>query len=235
MKFTPQSVGPKTCNLEIASNDPDTPVVTLVLTGNTPAPSIDVAADQSFLSEVIRGAGVCTTSKPFPISSKGACKLTITNVAIGGVNASDYSLSALPSLPIIVQPGHVAGDGALKTVFAPTAIDRDRIGTLTVTYETDPITHATTNVVRNLCGEGALTGARVLVRSGGVPVGSVNVTPDPTTSCVPFQFHREYGTVGNPIQLLPGSYQVTATALINGKRQTKTVGFDVQACDFIRR
>jgi len=58
----------------------------------------------------------------------------------------------------------------------------------------------------------------------------VTVIPDPP--CQPFQYHREYGTVSNPIQLLPGSYQVTASAIINGKRKSLTVGFDVNTCDF---
>ena len=31
---------------------------------------------------------------------------------------------------------------------------------------------------------------------------------------------------------LPGSYQVTASAIINGKRKSLTVGFDVSTCDF---
>src|SRR5262249_39077216 len=164
-----------------------------------------------------------------------------------------------PSFPIILQPGHVAGEGDLETVFRPTVIDRDRLGSVTVTYESDPITHATMSVTRALCGEGVRTGARVLVRAGGVPLPTVekiqlqritgnrnknlldtndvsqNVplqTVTPAAPCTPFQFHREYGTVSNPIQLLPGSYQVTAAAIVNGKRASKTVGFDVTTCDF---
>jgi hypothetical protein len=46
------------------------------------------------------------------------------------------------------------------------------------------------------------------------------------------QYHREYGTVSNPIQLLPGSYQVTVSATVNGKKQSLTIGFDVSTCTF---
>src|SRR6185369_14604670 len=152
IRFTPTSAGPKSCTLVIRSDDPNNPVVTRTVTANAPAASIDVPPDQSFLPEVIQTAGVCTTKKPFPISNTGTCNLNITNVSIGGTNGGDFSLSGLPSFPIILQAGHVAGEGNLNTVFGPTAIDRDRIGTLSVTYESDPVAHTTTTVTRNLCG-----------------------------------------------------------------------------------
>ncbi len=260
IRFTPTSPGPKSCNLVITSDDPDTPIIIKTVTANTPAASIDVPPDQAFPPEVIQSLGACQTLQPFPISNTGTCDLKIINIAIGGANGGDYSLSGLPSFPIILEPGHVAGEGDLNIVFAPTALDRDRIGSLTVTYESNPITGATMDVARALCGEGVNTGARVLVREGGVPVPLVERihlqrinanrnrdqldTQDnarnlslqmvtPAAPCTPFQFHREYGTVSNPIQLLPGSYQVTA-AIVNaaGKHVNKVVGFDVSTCDF---
>jgi hypothetical protein len=208
---------------------------------------------------VIQNIGACSTPKPFPISNTGTCNLNITSVAIGGNDSNDYALSGLPSYPIILEPGHVVGEGNLKAVFAPTAIDRDRLGTLTVTYVSDPITGTTTEVTRNLCGEGVNTGARVLVTAAGVPLATVEkiqlqrinanrnkkildtndvaqdvplTTVTPASPCTPFQYHREYGTVSNPIQLLPGSYQVTVSAIVGGKKKSKTVGFDVGTCDF---
>jgi hypothetical protein len=128
-----------------------------------------------------------------------------------------------------------------------------------VTYVSNPISGATTTVMRGLCGEGVRTGARVLVTNAGVPVPFVEkiqiqringnrnkdlvdtvdnamnlplVSVTPSLPCMPFQYHREYGTVSNPIQLLPGSYQVTASAIINGKRKSLTVAFNVDTCDF---
>jgi len=54
----------------------------------------------------------------------------------------------------------------------------------------------------------------------------------PAGPCAPFTYHKEYSTIANDMQLLPGSYQVTATAIVGGKRMSKTVGFDVTTCDF---
>jgi Abnormal spindle-like microcephaly-assoc'd, ASPM-SPD-2-Hydin len=259
IRFTPTSPGPKSCILTITSDDPDTPVINLPVMANTPAASIDVPPDQSFPPEVIQSVGACSTLQPFPISNTGTCNLTITNITIGGTNASDFGVSGLPSFPIILEPGHTVGDGDLMTLFAPTEIDRDRLGTLTVTYVSNPINGATTTVTRSLCGEGVRTGARVLVTNAGVPVPFVEkiqiqringnrnkdivdtvdnamnlplVSVTPSLPCMPFQYHREYGTVSNPIQLLPGSYQVTASAIINGKRKSLTVAFNVDTCDF---
>jgi len=258
IRFTPTSAGPKSCTLAIMGDDPNTPLKTLTVTANTPLPSIDVSDDLGFPPTVIQSVGACTTPEPFPISNKGTCNLNVTNISVTN-NAAEFSLSAVPSFPIILQPGHVAGDGALATVFGPANLDRARTGTLSVTWVADPITGATQSTTRALCGEGVRTGARVLVTAGGVPLSSVTkiqlqrinanrnkvlldtndvarnvplqtvMQPPP---CGSFQFHREYGTVGNPIQLLPGSYQVTVQATVNGKKVSKTVGFDVNTCGF---
>jgi len=255
IRFTPTSCGSKSCTLVIRSDDPDNPVISLPVTANTPCYAIDVAADQCFPATVIQSVGACVSTLPFPILNKGTCPVKITGITTTG----PYSLVALPSFPIFLQPGHTVGDGALKIAFAPTDLSRDNLGTISVTYETDPITHNTVTESRILNGEGVRTGARVLVTAGGVPVAKVdrimiqritgnrnkpllntidnamNLTPvtvSPAAPCGSFTYHREYSTVSNPIQLLPGSYQVTATAVVNGKKVTKTVGFDASTCTF---
>lgn len=258
VRFTPTGLGPKVCALTVTSNDPDTAVSTLNLTGNTPSPAIDVPPDQAFLPTVIQSVDVCEAFEPFPVSNTGQCQLTITNLSITN-NADEYSLSGLPSFPIILAPGHVAGDGDLNTVFAPDVVDRARAGAVSVTYVSDPINGTTTTVDRDLCGEGVRTGARVLVTEAGVPIPEVksirlhrinanrnktrldtvdNVKDVPLTSivpappCQPFDFHREYGTASNPIQLLPGAYEVNVQVRIAGRMEKRTVGFDVNSCGF---
>jgi hypothetical protein len=259
IRYAPTSCGAKTCALVIRTDDPDTPVVTLTVTASTPCGAIDVPPDLAFPPTVIQSFGPCRSQLPFPISNLGDCPLTITSITIGGPQGAEYSLVGLPSFPIILEAGHIVGEGDLSVAFAPTAVDRDREATLTVTYVVDPVSGATASVTRKLCGEGVQTGARVLVMQGGIPLAKVEkiqlqrinanrnkdpldthdvvqnallVTVVPGAPCEPFQYHREYGTVSNPIQLLAGSYQVTVSAIINGKRKSRTVGFDVSTCDF---
>ncbi|HXI03836.1 MAG TPA: choice-of-anchor D domain-containing protein [Candidatus Saccharimonadales bacterium] len=258
IRFTPTSAGPKSCTLTITTDDPNHPVVTVPLTANTPLPMIDVPPDQGFPPTVVQTTGACTTALPFPVSNTGTCPLKITGFAISS-NPAEYSLLGLPSFPILLEQGHIAGDGDLDTVFAPGSLDRAREGKVSVTYVSEPILGTTTTVDRNLCGEGVQTGARVLVTRGGVPLATVkriqlhrinanrnkvqldsvdNVRDVPLTTvpaappCGAFQYHREYGTVSNPIQLAPGSYQVSVQARIDGKIRSKVVGFDVSTCDF---
>ncbi len=258
IRFTPTSAGPKSCTLQIDTDDPDMPVITRTVTASTPVPMIDVPPDVGFPPTVIQSVGACTTGLPFPVSNTGTCNLRITDFAISD-NPGEFSLSGLPSFPIILEPGHIAGDGALDTVFAPDTVARERAGEVTVTYVSDPITNATTSITRALCGEGSRTGARVLVMAGGIPLPEVKSiklqrlganrngnrldtvdqahnlplqTVVPVAPCGGFQYHREYGTAGNPIQLAPGSYQVTVMARVNGRNLKKTVGFDVGTCDF---
>jgi hypothetical protein len=258
VRFTPTSAGPKTCTLTVVTDDPDEPVIELTLTANTPFASIDVSPDLGFRPTVIQSVDVCESLQPFPISNTGRCELTIPDVSIS-TNPAEYSLSGLPSFPIILERGGVVGEGDFRTVFAPDVLDRDREGQLSVTWVHDPVTGDTMSTDRALCGEAVRTGARVLVTHNGVPIGEVKSirlnrinanrnnnrvdsvdnarrlalqTVTPAAPCAPFQYHREYGTVSNPIQLLPGTYQVTVQTRIDGKMKKRSVAFDVDACGF---
>ncbi len=258
IRFTPTSDGPKSCDLVILSDDPDEGVVVMVVTAATPEASIDVPPDLPFPPEVMQNIGACSTTLPFPVSNTGNCPLNITGFSITQ-NPVEFALSGVPSFPIILQPGHIAGEGDLGAVFLPANLDRDILGQVTVSYVSDTVTGATTDVTRNFCGEGVRTGARILVRDGGVPlttvkqikiqrivgnrnkpgvdtVGTFNDVPlvsvTPTLPCVPFRYHQEFGTVENPLMLVPGNYQVTVTAVIGGKNKKQTVAFDVATCDF---
>ena len=254
--FTPTSAGPKTCDVNISSNDPDEATTVIAVSANTPLSEIAISGALGFAPEVVQSVGQCTTAQPYTIVNTGVCPATVASVGTTG----QYLLSGLPPLPLSLLPGEQVGDGALSVLFAPVDIDRDVLGSTQVTWVLDPIAGNTQMDSSSLCGEGVRTGARVLVSASGVPLASVDSirlqrvagnrnrpqldtvdtardvtlqTVLPAAPCAGFQYHREYGTVSNPIQLLPGSYVVTVQTKVNGKVTKKSVGFDVNTCDFV--
>jgi hypothetical protein len=260
--FTPTSGGSKSCRLVIASDDPTAPVVTVPLTATTPPVILDVPnGGYTFPATVVQSIGACSSKVPFPVSNKGLCPVTINSVAVGGTNGADYSLAGLPALTTPLQSGHVLGEGNLNVVFKPTAspLTRHETGTLTVTYEDDPITHHQTSTTQNVCGEDAQTGVRLLVTAGGVPLATVdkiqlhrltsnrqgisndnatNVPLQPAVTqaspCASFKYHREWGGASNPVQLTAGDYQISVSATVpsTGRKDSKTVSFSLDTCSF---
>lgn len=250
------------CDLVITSNDPDESPTTVALSGTTPTPTISVGGNQFFSPTVNQSVGDCSSVKGFPVQNNGECPLTITDVHInqGGGDYGLQGLPT-PAFPVNLDQGEQLGDGVdgLAIKFAPLAVVRKSQATIAVTYKNDPLAGTTETITRGICGEGVNTGARVLVTKAGVPLAKVekiqllrinanrnrkvldsqDVTLNAVLQTVPsvdacqgFSYHREYGSVTNPIQLLPGSYQVTVQAIINGKKSSKSVGFDVNTCGF---
>jgi len=257
--FTPAAVGLQSTILRITSNDPTNPTLDVSATAQSEAGSLGLSPDLTFNPTVIQSIGNCHSRKPFVISNTGTCDLTITNVAIGGLNPGDYSLTGVPAFPVTLQPGHQVGSGDLNVLFGPNALARERTGNISVTFVSNPGTGATSTQTRNLCGEGTRTGARVLVTQGGVPMAVVHeielkrlfgflalkkeidevknvplqtVTATPGTSCASFQFHREYGALTNDGQLRPGVYQLKVEVKIAGHEVSKKVWFSVDTCGF---
>jgi hypothetical protein len=261
--FTPTSGGSKTCRLVVASDDPATPAMTTPLSAATPPVNLLVSDVAGFPPTVNQSVGACSSQKPVTVANNGLCPVAITNVTLGGTSAADYSTAGLPSLTAPLQAGHVLGEGDLNVVFKPTLLplSRGELASISVTYENDPITHATTSVSKDLCGEGVTRGARVLVVNAatGAPLTvvekiqisrigsnrkgisidnavSVALQPAVTQSppCSSFRYHREWGGASNPVQLTAGDYQVTVTATSPSTRKkvTKTVSFTLGTCGF---
>lgn len=256
--FTPAALGSQTATLTVLSDDPATPSVAVAATAQSEAGSLGLSANVRFFPTVIQSLSNCQSSRPFVISNTGTCNLTITNVAIGGVHAGDYSLSGLPAFPITLQPGHAVGSGDLNVIFAPNVLARERSANIAVTV-VNPATGTTSTQTRELCGEGVRTGARILVTQGGVPMAQVHeielkqywrllgfsktiddadnlplqtVPATPGTACGPIQFHREYGGLSNPDQIRPQLYRIKVEAKIAGVKVTKLVWFTVDTCGF---
>jgi hypothetical protein len=260
LAFTPSGAGPQSATITISSDDPAHPTVAVPATARSAAGSLGLSPNQQFPPTVIQSVGPCRSSRPFVVSNTGTCDLTITNIAIGGANAGDYTLSGLPAFPITLQAGHQVGSGDLNILFEPKAVARERTANVSVTFVSDPTSGATSVQTRELCGEGVRTGARVLVTQGGVPVPMAHeislrrywggwfgfskkveevddaplqtVTGTPGTACGSIQFHREYGGVSNPKQLTPGVYKLKVELKIGGKEVSKTVRFNVDTCGF---
>jgi hypothetical protein len=258
--FTPTNSAPQTSTITIPTDDPSTPSVIVQASAQATAGSLGLDPDLFFTPTVIHSVGACHSSRALVVSNKGTCHLTITNVAISGANAGDFSLAGLPALPVTLEAGHLVGEGNLMAIFSPTAIARERTAAVTVTFVSDPTTGATSTQTSQLCGEGVRTGGRVLVTQGGLPLPQVHeielkrlhgglfgfakevdevknaplqtVTPTPGTACAPFQFHREYGALSSPDQLVPGVYRLKVEAIIGGKEEEKKTWFEVDTCGF---
>lgn len=252
VKFTPTSIGEKTADLTVTSDDPGGPVI-IALKGKTPPPSIVAPAYRAFPPTVL---APCFTEVPLPVQNNGICNVTINAVTITGADAGEFTLVNLPpgGFPVTLAPGQNLGSG-LAVQFRPTSVRRVHQAKVEVIYVTDPITSATSTVLVPLYGEGVNTGARLLVTLGGVPVANVEkihlqladpsrnggneVTHDiPLTSVVgpvpelTFKYHREWGGASNPAGLPPDDYKATVTIKVGKKQQTKTVYFTVLPCGF---
>jgi hypothetical protein len=230
----------------------------LPLTGTTPtgSASISVPSGLTFPPTVIQGDAACNSQLGVPVANTGACPVKVTNVAISGANASDYSLTGLTGLPTTVAPGDQLGSGGLNAVFAPLAVNRTSTASVDVTFENDPITHATATDSIPVCGEATHRGVRILVLQGGVPVPVVkwiklqralapdqaqpiqthqklkNVPLNTVTAsgpCPGFQYHAEFGGASNPVQLKAGTYRLKVK--IQGQK-AKVVKFNITTCSF---
>lgn len=261
IRFTPTSVGAKTCTLVVDSDDPTNPTLNIPVTGSSTTAAIAVPADAIFPPTVELPVGGCPFDAAFPITNTGSCRVKVTDISFTGDFPGDYALPGMPTLPASIEAGHVLGDGAMFLRFSPRGVDRARQATINITYESDPVTGATSTISRNLCGEGVKSGLRVLARKAGVPLNKVKqikllrlattkphnrpryITQDVANNvslktvsgvspCASFQYHREYGTSTNLVQLQPGFYQVSITAVINGKTRTRTRGFNLDTCTF---
>jgi hypothetical protein len=257
--FTPTSDGPKSSTLTITSNDPAHPTVTVQITGNTPPSTLAAPNHLAFPPTVIQSAGSCYSQLALPIQNTGHCNATVTAVTISGANASEFTVVGLPGGggSVVLAPGELLGDGSLAVQFRPTVIARWRQAQVNITFVDDPTNGHTTTIAVPLFGEGVTTGLRALVRLNGIPVAKViklqlqrivgnrsvsnevdqnlpsrSVTGPSGAPELGFQYHREWGGLPNPVQLLTGNYQVTASITVNGKRTTKTVYLSLGTCDF---
>jgi len=261
IRYTPGGAGNHWCNLVLTCNDPETPIAAISIVGSTPETTLDVPPDVAFPPTVIQDVAACGSSAPFPVTNVGVCPVTITGFGIVQAG-SDYSVVNLPALPVTLLPGEQLGDGLLELVFTPETVARHLEAQVEVTYVTNlPAVGDTEMVTRNLCGEGARTGVRMLVTEDDLPVAKLeflefyrvyypdtvneslgvvtfeanvtlrHVAEDPP--CAEFDYHREWGALDDPRVLVPGTYQVSAKVINSeGLLETRIARFELGDCDF---
>jgi len=92
IEFTPSSVGAKSANFEIASDDPDTPILTVPLSGEGVAgatPDIAVDPTSHDYGQVALGAG---STQAFTVENVGTADLNVSSTQITGPDAGDFAI-----------------------------------------------------------------------------------------------------------------------------------------------
>ena len=114
LKFTPTSTGGKGAQLQIASNDPNTPTYRLNLTGTgtaAPEPEIEIWQASNLMDGPYKTASFpstqeLTSSSPltFTVHNKGSASLNIAAIELVGDDPGDFSLD-LSSTSYSIDPG----------------------------------------------------------------------------------------------------------------------------------
>ncbi len=130
--YAPVDTGADTGCIEIASNDPDTELVSLPLSGTgEAAPVADVNLDPPSLNfgTVTVGNTATLTSD---IQNLGNADLTVDNIAPSAGTSAEFSFTA-QATPFVIPPG---GSQAVSVTYAPTDVGADT-GSLEVSSD-DP-------------------------------------------------------------------------------------------------
>ena len=160
--FEPDNIGEKQTTVEIASDDPDAPVVTATITGRTPYPVILV--DPVALEFEPQEVGESDTLD-ISIENTGDAELTIDSLRIIGGGADEFSYRSFCGT--IAQ----STSCVLEAIFTPGAVG-DHSATLHI-YSNDPY-HSEVTVSL----QGRTPSARIAIETdvldfGSVPVGNL--------------------------------------------------------------
>jgi hypothetical protein len=159
--FTPTATGSRSGTLTLADNASGSPqTVGLSGTGTAPLVSLSSPTALSFGNQTTN-----ITSAPLTetVTNTGAANLTISTVAIGGTNASDFAKSADTCTGATVTPNNTC---MVSVTFTP-AVTGALSGTLTFTDNNNNVTGSTQTL--------SLSGA------GVAPSPAVTLSPTPLT------------------------------------------------------
>ena len=112
--FVPAAMGPRTAMMALINDDPANPALAVKLQGNAVVPKIDAKPNPADFGAVLVGS----SSQPVPItiSNAGPGSLTISAVAVSGMDAASFTVVP-PALPMVIAAG---SSRALAPVFSPT-------------------------------------------------------------------------------------------------------------------
>jgi hypothetical protein len=117
VRFAPDTEGPHSGSLAIASNDPFTPMKTVTLQGAALGPLITTSSETIDFGEV----AVASSSPEFPLvignDAPVDADLQVSAVTIAGPDASSFGLLDPPALPIVVHRGEFSDP--FPVVFTP--------------------------------------------------------------------------------------------------------------------
>jgi hypothetical protein len=139
--FQPSTIGAKSANLEVASDDPDEAVVSVSLDGTgapPPAPQIAVAPASYDFGDVVADSGQATHA--FQVHNLGDLDLSLTGTMIVGADSSEFAIISGGG-PATITPGDSA---AISVRFAPTTIGpKSAMLRITSDDPDDPVVDAT--------------------------------------------------------------------------------------------
>ena len=134
--FTPSAEGPRAATLTIASDDPDSPSLTVPLAGTglvAPVGDVDLGAAAGGLDFGTVEVGQSAPGKAITLTNQGAAALAVGTVALGGTDADQFTLDASACTGQSLAAG---ASCAIVVGFAPTSLGA-KTATVTITSD-DP-------------------------------------------------------------------------------------------------
>ncbi|HDL20960.1 MAG TPA: choice-of-anchor D domain-containing protein, partial [Nitrospirae bacterium] len=115
--FAPTGTGAKSADISIASNDPDTPALSIPLTGTGVAAEPDIAASPASMDYGSVIVGSTSLPETFTISNNGTADLIISTVSLTGTDPAEFAIQVDNCTGQTVLP---SGSCTIDAVFAPT-------------------------------------------------------------------------------------------------------------------
>nr|HEX4312578.1 choice-of-anchor D domain-containing protein [Kofleriaceae bacterium] len=161
-QFAPTAGGERQATATFTTSDPFAPTATLALVGGGQTPSIAASPGTLDFGSVRVGSDA---SLPITLSNTGSGELTISALALAGVDVTDFVLDAV-TLPIELAPG---GSATLHVSYEPTVVATEA-AELDVTSD-DPATGALVVPIKGIGVSPSVDVAPATLDFGGQLVG----------------------------------------------------------------